>query len=165
MRENTVAGKSEEKHAVGLKRRQKRNACSGSTEEKQGWGPSLSSHPLPRRQIQILGHRGIVRGIRKFPLPSLPDTWFPVKGRGRREKKGQGSKWHSKSLFNEKTLAWRWESCPGWQGCPGKLGLSGGCHSRGADGADHHYFLRHRQSQPLSMSAPACAWPLLPQWS
>lgn len=54
----------------------------------------------------------------KAPTPFLTrhlGSLFKVEGG---EKKGQGSKWHSKTFFNEKTLAWRWESCPRLAGLP-----------------------------------------------
>lgn len=37
-RENIVAGKSEEKHAIGWKKRGEKHACNGSEEERQDWG-------------------------------------------------------------------------------------------------------------------------------
>lgn len=39
-------------------------------EKRAGLGPSLSSHPLPRRQIRSLS----TATVEKFPVPSLPDT-------------------------------------------------------------------------------------------
>lgn len=54
---------------------------------------------------------------------------------------------------------------PGWVPQGGlRLGLSGGCHSRGGDGAGHLH-PHPRRPQSWSPSAPACAWPPLPQWS
>lgn len=41
--------------------------------KRAGLGPSLSSHPLPRRQTRSLS----TATVEKFPVPSLPDTWVP----------------------------------------------------------------------------------------
>lgn len=79
MRENTAAGESEEKHAIGQRGAEKRVHAKGvGGEERQGWGhlcppiPSQETNPDP-----VHCHHGRVRGIRKSPLPSLPDTWAP----------------------------------------------------------------------------------------
>lgn len=121
MRESNVAGSQGNK----------REACNREEETREGcmqweWGreaapgASLSSHPLPRRQIQILSTATVEWSMESERSRSLPyqTPVFPVQGRGRREKKGQGSEWHSKTFFNEKTLAWRWGSCPRLVGLP-----------------------------------------------
>lgn len=167
MRENIAAGESEEKHAIGQRGAEKR-ACKGSGWGREaGLGPSLSSHPFP-------GDKS-----RSCPLPPWKSPWhqkvptpfltrhlgslFKVEG-GERRKARAASGIPKYSLMKR---LWHGDgrAALGCQGYPCGLGLSGGCHSHGGDGAAHLHPLPHRHCpQPWSVSAPACAWPLLLQW-
>lgn len=119
MRENIAAGESEEKHAIGQRGAEKR-ACKGSGWGREaGLGPSLSSHPFPgdkSRSCPLPPWKSLWH--QKVPTPFLTrhlGSLFKVEGGERRKARAaSGIPKH----FNEKTLAWRRESCPRLPGLP-----------------------------------------------
>lgn len=74
--------------------------------ERQGWGHLCPPIPFPGDKSRSLSTATVEQSLAPESSHSLPyqTPGFPVQGRGRREKKGQGSKWHSKTFFNEKTF-------------------------------------------------------------
>lgn len=167
MRERIAAGESE-KHATGQQKRREKRACKGSGgEERQGWGhlcppiPSQETNPdpCPLPPWNSPWHQ-------KVPTPFLTrhlGSLFKVEGGERR--KARAASGIPKHSLMKRLWHGGGRAALGCQGYPCGLGLSGGYHSHGGDGAAHLHPLPHRHCpQPWSVSAPACAWPLLLQW-
>lgn len=162
-RENTVAGKSKEKHAIGWKERGEKHACNGSEEERQGWGHLCPPSPFPGHKSSSLSTATVAYPwYQKVSTPFLTrhlGSLFKVEGGERR--KARAASGIPKHSLMKRLWHGGGRAALGWHGYPCGLGLSGGCHSHGGDGGAHLHPLHHRHCpQPWSVSAPACAWPL-----